>query len=82
MEEPARDASGPAPGQKELVGKGEICWLGSSVLLWQKRERWSVAREAPCSSTYLEEEVVPTKVVVDFFQMPTLLGAQENGLTV
>lgn len=38
-----------------------------SVLLWQKRETWGVAKEAPCSSTYLEEQFVPTKVVVGFF---------------
>lgn len=28
----ARDASGTAPGQMELVGQGEICWLHSSVV--------------------------------------------------
>lgn len=32
-EEPARDASGTAPGQMELVGKGELCWLSNSVVV-------------------------------------------------
>lgn len=33
VEEPARDASGTAPGQMELVGKGEMCWLSNSVVI-------------------------------------------------
>ena len=67
MEEPARHAS----GQMELVGKwGRFAASAAQwpVLLWQKKETWSVEKEARCSSTCLEEEVVPTKVVVFFFR--------------
>ena len=60
MEEPARHASGYAPGQMELVGK------------WG--ETWSVEEEAHCSSTCLEEEVVPTKVAVVFFFSGAYIG--------
>lgn len=73
MSEPARHASGCAPGQMEVVGKwGTLAASAAQwpVFLWQKREMWSVEKEARCSSTCLEEEVVPTKAVVFFFQVP------------
>lgn len=80
----ARDASGTAPGQMELEGQGEICWLHAqwSVLLWQKREMWSVAKEGPCGSTFGRGGCSHKGGFSLFPDAYTVRSTGENGLSV
>lgn len=80
----ARDASGTAPGRWSWWDKGRFA--GSiaqwSVLLWQKREMWSVAKEGPCGSTFGRGSCSHKGGFSLFPDAYTVRSTGENGLSV